>query len=588
MSKVHVLSDNVINQIAAGEVIERPASVVKELVENSIDAGATRVEIEYTIGGLGEIRVTDNGAGMESSDLELAFQRHATSKLVQSSDLEQIRTLGFRGEALPSIASVARVECVSRLPDALAGNRLVIEGGERTAFGAAGCPQGTTITVRDLFYNTLPRLKFLSSAQSEAARIHAVAGIIAVGHPGVAVSLSNDGKTVFTTPGNGDPLAAVREVFGDDLAEGLIPFDTPLCGGLLAVKGFISRPAHSRHNRANQLFYINERAVQSRSLTFALEEGYRGALEQHRFPAAILFLDVPTERVDVNVHPAKLEVRLRDERRITGELIEAVRAARQGPHVTPTAVHVEPGPGYTSPAPLSGGDPYRVPATFQEALAVFTPRAEPTPGGAVYTPPVPARVSVPGSVVVHPAAYRYLGQVLKTYLVVEDAQGLLLVDQHAAHERVLFEEYKRQLGDNNASAEMLVPLRLKLPPELVDRWGEAVQLCARLGVTLEEGGPGMVTVRSLPNAYRNRWDAEAVLALIEAALDGQGVDNDAAIATAACHSAIKAGDSLPPGEAAELLDRWKACEYPDTCPHGRPVSLRYDPVALEKLFHRRV
>jgi DNA mismatch repair protein MutL len=572
---IRVLPPDVARRIAAGEVVERPASVIKELVENALDAGATRIAVEVLEGGLRLMRVSDNGCGIAPDELEIAFRRHATSKLPQDDDLNAVSTLGFRGEALPSIAAVAEVEAVSRARGAEAGAAIRIDAGRVLSVGPAPGPAGTSITVRNLFRKLPARLKFLRAASSEAGQIATVVTHYALAYPEVAFTMNVDGRETFSTAGSGSRRDAVAGVYGTGTAAGMIEVSDRSDDH--SLEALIGRPGLSRSSRSYITIFINRRWVRSRSLTFAVEEAYRGLMQSARFPIAVLDLRLRPEEVDVNVHPAKAEVRLRDERRVFGLVQRPIRGALSG---LGAPAYEEAG---VWPRPLV---PYQMAAATPEPL----PDAA-APGDGELAPrqePLPARIPM----------LRPLGQAGTTYLIAEGPAGLYLIDQHAAHERVMFERIRSGMDESGPPEVqgLLSPLALELSPQQ-----EAV-LAAMSAPLRDHGfeieafgaagrgrGPGGYLLRATPALFRNADPAQALVELLDLLTreDGPADPRDRVAASLACHAAVRAGQTLSLDEMRDLLGQLEECETPQTCPHGRPTMLHLSADELARRFARR-
>ena len=580
-----MLSSELVNQIAAGEVVERPASVVKELVENSLDAGATQIRVAIRDGGMASILVVDDGAGMDRADAALAFERFATSKLACAEDLERVASLGFRGEALPSIASVARVRMRTRPHGESLGTELVGEGAGIERIASVACPEGTSLEVAELFGRVPARRKFLKSAATEAAHIVRWLERIALVRPDVRFELERDGKRALLWLATREPRERVIAVLSPGTGEALLPVEGQL--GPLAVRGFAS-PTHVLRSGPSDLhLYVNGRPVRDRVLQFAVRDAYRDALPPGRYPVAVLFLDVAPGEVDVNVHPAKWEVRFRDPAAVTGLLRRAIGAAvRSGMAAPPrpffgTPARVDSGASDYAPADGFFAAPLAADAELQGEFASSAPRA--------------------------PFAFsrlRPLGQALGLYLVFEGESGLVLLDQHAAHERVLYERLRRAALDEKLERQtLLVPLELELAQRDAETLDANAELLARAGIELESGpaslrGSVRARLRSVPALLAERrttaWPeilAETARALAEPvgreARDGLERALHDVLATAACHAAVRKGDRLEAREVAQLAADLDAGIWFPNCPHGRPILATLDRDELERRFLRR-
>ncbi len=610
MSKIRQLEAHVADLIAAGEVVERPASVVKELVENAIDAGAGAVTVELQSGGMALIRVTDNGCGIEPDEAATAFLRHATSKLYREQDLEAIGTLGFRGEALAAIAAVSRITVLTRVPGAGLGVSLTLEGGTMTERDATGCPEGTTMVVRDLFFNTPARLKFIKRDVAEGAAAFAVVQRLALSHPEVSVKFIRDGKQELLTPGDGQLKSALYSVLGRDLALGFTPVKGT--GEQIEVSGFVSMPACCRGTRGYQHFFVNGRYVKSPTMTAALEEAYKNQKMVGRFPGCALHVTTRLSAVDVNVHPTKTEVKFQSDRNVFDAVYYAVLSALEGETRRPAA------------APPAGVKPAHeaFPAAVQTALPLrdslrtharcpvkpsfHVSAPEPAAGKTPTTPvsrpagpPVsPAPVSpepAPSSPVpAHQAEemqstpWRVAGEVFDTYIVVEQGDKAIFIDKHAAHERMWFDRFKAEPYKPMAQS-LLTPLVFTPPAEEGAALLQNLPLLAEFGFEAESFGGGAILVRQAPFDIA-AGEIEATLTelgekLLTAGRADPAAARDELLHTMACKAAVKGGQKSGPEElfkvAEAVLDG--GVRY---CPHGRPVAVELSRSYLEKLFKR--
>ena len=571
---IRLLSPEVARRIAAGEVVERPASVVKELVENSLDSGATRVAVEVVEGGVRLLRVTDNGSGIAAEELELAFRRHATSKLPEDDDLQAISTLGFRGEALPSIAAVSEVEAVSRPSGSAAGALIRLESGEVVDIRPAGAPVGTSISVRNLFRRQPARLKFLRSASAEGGQIATVVSHYALAYPEVAFSLTLDARETFATTGGGSRREAVAGAYGAGTAAAMIDVSEASDGHHL--EALVGGPGLSRASRTYITVFINRRWVRSRSLTYAVEEAYRGLLQTGRFPIAVVDLRIPPHEVDVNVHPAKAEVRLRDERRVFALVQRPIRAALAG-----------------MAAPEYGAAPawpraFMTPPVGSAGVGLGQAEAPaPNADRQARQEPLPARIPV----------LRPLGQAGTTYLIAEGPAGLYLIDQHAAHERVLFERIRSLNAAPPAAVQgLLSPVALELTPAQEALLASMASPLSQVGFEVERFGPGGrghsgggYLLRAVPPLMKAEDPARAFAEFLDLLTreDGPGDPLDRVAASMACHAAVRAGHTMSLEEMRDLLRQLEECELPQTCPHGRPTMLHLSADELARRFARR-
>ncbi|HET7037443.1 MAG TPA: DNA mismatch repair endonuclease MutL [Thermomicrobiaceae bacterium] len=569
---IQLLDDATIGKIAAGEVVERPASVVKELVENALDAGARRLRVELEQGGKALIRVSDDGAGMRPAELPLALARHATSKLRAFSDLDRLACYGFRGEALASIAAVSVLEIVSRAADHDHAARLRAHFGRVEPAGAVPAAPGTTITVRDLFANVPARAAFLRADVTEAGYAQRAVAACALAHPEVRVELLSDGKPVFRTDGSGRLANAAVGVLGAEVAARLIPIAGESEDQGVRVGGLIGLPSLTRGNRQQLILLVNRRWIEHKSLAFALEQAYHTLIMVGRYPVAVINLELPPDRVDVNVHPTKREVRFREERLVFATLQRAARAAL----MAHTPVQSVPS---VVVSPLSA-------AGVQRRLTLADPERAGRPA-----PRTPARAA-PAPAAASSAAppLRVLGQVGGTYIIAEGPNGLYLIDQHAAHERVLLEELLTRLARQTPEAQRLLePLVVELNPgQLAVFEGLRAEL-THLGFELEGFGGSALAIRAVPAIMRRREPRETLLAILdEAAQGGDGLSRVEALAmTTACHSAIRAGQTLSLAEMRELVLQLEGCTAPRACAHGRPTMLHLSQTELERQFERR-
>ena len=653
MNKISILPDNLANQIAAGEVVERPASVIKELVENAIDAGAGRIRIEIELGGRRLMRVVDDGCGMVRDDAILAFERHATSKIRTLEDLAMIGTLGFRGEALASIASVAKVELITKTEDELAASRVIVEGGRLIDVKDAARDTGTTISVRDLFFNTPARRKFM---RSEATENYHLAGIVthyALAHPEIAFTMTNNGREVLSASPARDLRERAFQIFGGGMLESLLP----VTGGrefIAKVSGFVSAPRERRTTRDAQYFFVNQRFVRDKTIAGGLLEGYRSVLPHGVYPVAFLFVDVPIEEVDVNVHPAKTEVRFRRKEAVKDVIAEAVRSslARAGilqdvaasaaeeaavyvvvPPASPPSVETQITIGFDAEPsempmaedlPSAGGEVIgSEPATASEsngahAETTFNGLSEPivsadfelaaevrTDVGPQFAentidlpielPPVNSAAKLVREAEVDSVAsskIRPLAQLHDSFIIAVDDEGLLLVDQHVAHERILFDKFRqKETARQIESQNLLLPETVDLTPAQSEAFKLVEQHLGELGFGLMQLSGRTVAIKSIPTDVppgeaRNLFSE--ILDAVE--VDKRGTAKaslrDNIAASLACKAAVKINMKLTPEKMQWLIDRLLLTSSPTTCPHGRPVILRLSMKDIERGFHR--
>ena len=699
MGRIHILSDQVANQIAAGEVVERPASVVKELLENSIDAGATRIRVEVEAGGRKLIRIADNGHGMVRDDALLAFERHATSKLRTSNDLLSIATLGFRGEALPSIASVARLTLETRaaaddgLPAEDAGTLVEIAGGNILRADPAGVPVGTTITIRDLFFNTPARRKFLKSEQTELAHIAALVTHYALAHPSRHFELHSSTQALLIAPAVGSSADRLFQIFGRETSALMLPLAAemdfrraglpepppwkrdddyePADPGFLRISGFVSKPELQKLNRNSIYVFVNRRLIRDRLVLHALTEAYRNILPPTSFPVVLLFLEMPPEEVDVNVHPAKTEVRFRQPAFVHDFLRDTVRAAliqarpaasfasalAGGPHDLNSSlmIDVSPLPGEPSPdrqpdrplspasqtlhygdpglyapgaAPLTGiKDPFHQPgrapgafhgrqsdpdplATDAVPFALAAPTLPPEAGRLSFdAAPIPvgypdphaalsqASSAMPASPHIEDtlnalSTLKPLGQLRDSFILATNDEGLWIIDQHVAHERILFEKVLRERRTEGTQRQrLLMPLLIDLLPEQMIRFATLAEELEGNGFEAEPFGPRTLAIKAAPTGLEGRELELTLEDILSSPTPDDQVENAGTrarriAASIACHAAIKINTPLEPAKLAWLLEALSQTEHPTSCPHGRPIALRYSHRDIARAFQR--
>ena len=649
MSKIIQLSPHIANLIAAGEVVERPASAAKELLENAVDAGASQVTIEIRDGGMTFLRVTDNGSGMSAEDARTAFLRHATSKLHKAEDLAAIGTMGFRGEALAAIASVSRVDLLTKTPGSVSGVSLHLEAGAVTEEAEAGCPDGTTIIIRDLFYNTPARMKFMKADSVEGSRIASTVQMQALAHPNVAFRMLRDGKEVLSTPGDGKLASAVYCVYGRDSAR-MVAVNSRWDN--YSLSGFVSKPTDSRPSRNLQTFFVNDRPVKSRLLVSALEEAYRNQIMVGKFPACVLHLTLPAAAVDVNVHPAKTEVKFLNEKAVFDcvhyGVLGALNQTPDRPQVQfRTAPAAEPlktvetqkipekkpdffrtvsaadyrsvqkaAPAAPAP-PVPAAQPARMPVSETRPPLrenVFLPKVEPLKKPEVQPAPADPVASLP-SIQEPPKAvqpertpvppveepeqtaipmpetpdWRLVGELYRTYIIVEQGENAFLIDKHAAHERILFDKLRAN-QERMTAQSLLSPIPCRLTPELAATLLENQGLLDKLGFEIEEFGENTVLLRQIPMDLDPENAKEALEELASDLAQGKQKDpgnlRDELLHTVACKAAIKAGWHTDEAELLALVKQVMEREDLKYCPHGRPICVTLSKKQLEKQFRR--
>jgi DNA mismatch repair protein MutL len=617
MSKIRVLADHVANQIAAGEVVERPASVAKELVENSIDAVARRITIEIEAGGRRLLKVSDDGEGMVRDDAILAFERHATSKIRNTEDLAAIGTLGFRGEALASIASVAKVELTTCTEDAKAATRVTIDGGRMRDVKDAAHPRGTTIAVRDLFFNIPARRKFLRSEATETFHLTNLVTHYALAHPEIAFTFVNNGREVVRAAPAKDLRERAYQIFGEEFLENLLEVD----GGepqLARVTGYVSAPRDRRTSRDSQYLFVNRRFVRDRIIGRALSEGYRSILPHGVYPAALLFIETPLEEVDVNVHPAKTEVRFRRQAAVADAVREAVRAAlASASYVPPPEPPPIPEPAMTATASVSSFTPQPRIEFIPPPPPELPPRLVVEPSGEEIARDIDVMIQsaiIPSSQSVKSVALpplnsaeklarevtpeslstniRPLGQLEESFIIATDDEGLLLIDQHVAHERILFDKYRALEAERRSeSQQLLVPETFDLTPAQAAVFDDLAPELEKYGFELMRLSGRTVAIKAVPGDLPGD-EARNMLSELLDTVDAEKKNTaretlrDDIAASLACHAAIKVNMPLAPEKMRWLIDRLLQTSSPTTCPHGRPVILRLRTRDILKGFHR--
>ena len=601
--KIHVLPDQLASQIAAGEVVERPASVVKELVENALDAGATVVNVDVRGGGRELIQVADDGAGIPASEVETAFLRHATSKLESASELNAIGTLGFRGEALAAIAAVSQVTLVTRAEGEVAGIRLVLEGGARKRRDVVGAPQGTVMAVENLFFNIPARRKFLKSVTTEKRLIDEFVTRYALAYPEVRFRLVHDGRVTFQSSGTGDVRDVLVAVYGADVARDLL--EVVESGGPLAVSGYVGPPGLHRSNRNQIMIFVNGRWVRDHRLTYAVIQAYHTLLPGGRYPVALIFLRLPFDQVDVNVHPAKTEVRFSDAGAAFGAVQRAVRrtlterAPVQRGHVPGLGAFQQPERAQGWRGQMDDGAFGVRPESKEQGALSFG--AEGGDGREIAAAAGELN-GPPGAVDVEAASrprlggerlpiMRVVGQVGAAYIIAEGPDGLFLIDQHAAHERILYERFMAARDrEGIASQGLVTSVTVQLTPDQATLLGDHLALLNRLGFQIEPFGPNTFVVRAIP-ALLSRLDPAAALAAVVEDLEADrqplADEVEARIVIRVCKTAaVKAGQSLSTAEMEAMIQQLEGCQNPHTCPHGRPTLIHLSAAQLAKQFGR--
>lgn len=621
MPRIRQLPQSLINKIAAGEVIERPASVVKELMENAVDAGSTRVDVSVEAGGVELIRIVDNGCGIPVDELPLALASHATSKIATADDLFSIATLGFRGEALASIAEISHLTLRSRTPENTSGAQVEVNGGQFGEITPCGCPVGTTLEVRNLFFNTPVRRKFLRSAQTELGHVSEAFIRVALASPSVHFTLRHNDRVVFELPGSQQWQERIGRLFGRQVADALIWVEST--NDQVQLSGYVAHPDQSRSNNRMQYLILNGRFIRDRSLQHALGEAYRGLLMTGRYPIAFLTMSMPPDMVDVNVHPTKLEVRFQDSGQLYSQLLATLRSKFLGTDLTSrVGLPVEDDPAnamdgqqvqrvrqeavdwakgqvaswgtqqtldlHQAPPASRGASGSQGPLELNRLNRSWRPGA-----GCEEDEPTPQAVAEAGPTVPEqPLAPVKALQVHNRYLVAESEDGVLVVDQHALHERILFEQLReRMLAGAIESQSLLVPEPVDLSPSETATALEHRELLAQLGLKLEPFGGETVLISGYPAMLANMNPVEVLRGLLEPLLSGGKAPDrrdllDELLHTIACKAAIKAGDRLSPAEIEALLEQRHLIDDPHHCPHGRPTALVFSRDELDKQFRR--
>jgi DNA mismatch repair protein MutL len=615
MGRIRLLPETVASQVAAGEVVERPASVVKELVENSLDAGARKIDIVIRRGGISLVRVIDDGCGMDRDDALLSLERHATSKIRSAADLQAVATLGFRGEALPSIASVSRFRLTTREARTIAGTEIIVNGGKIEIVRDGGEAPGTQVEVRSLFYNLPARRKFLRSESTESRNIEHQLHLQAIGHPQIAFSLLRDDRMLLQLPATVRLSDRIRDLYGAELLQRLVEV-SDLASSKIRISGFIGQAGLSRQTRSQQLAFVNGRAIESSLITGAIREGYHTALMKGQYPVTFLFLELDPTAVDVNAHPAKREVRFHDPKgvretivRCIQQTLETARAEWQEKFRAPvrpsTDVPAKPAPDLTLRPEVSASQytHRELPHLGTSASGGVDSMQAPGPGivGQAHRPPrqdpgsankALARQRDPRKAAQQ--QFEIIGVLSKLYVLMESADGLVLVDQHAAHERILFEELRRRMEEQGVPTQkLLLPQTFDVPPRDADWIERNLSTLQRMGIGLESFGPYNFKIDSLPSFLSVSDAAQFMRKVID---DLKGTGNSASamrlgeemIAKTVCRHAVKANDPLRYPEVEKLIRDLLDCDLPYCCPHGRPTMIQISLAELEKKFGRKL
>ena len=615
MGRIRLLPETVASQVAAGEVVERPASVVKELVENSLDAGARKIDIVIRRGGISLVRVIDDGCGMDRDDALLSLERHATSKIRSAADLQAVATLGFRGEALPSIASVSRFRLTTREARTIAGTEIIVNGGKIEIVRDGGEAPGTQVEVRSLFYNLPARRKFLRSESTESRNIEHQLHLQAIGHPQIAFSLLRDDRMLLQLPATVRLSDRIRDLYGAELLQRLVEV-SDLASSKIRISGFIGQAGLSRQTRSQQLAFVNGRAIESSLITGAIREGYHTALMKGQYPVTFLFLELDPKAVDVNAHPAKREVRFHDPKgvretivRCIQQTLETARAEWQEKFRAPvrpsTDVPAKPAPDLTLRPEVSASQytHRELPHLGTSASGGVDSMQAPGPEivGQAHRPPRPDPGSANKALALQrdprkaaQQQFEIIGVLSKLYVLMESADGLVLVDQHAAHERILFEELRRRMEEQGVPTQkLLLPQTFDVPPRDADWIERNLSTLQRMGIGIESFGPDNFKIDSLPSFLSVSDAAQFMRKVID---DLKGTGNSASamrlgeemIAKTVCRHAVKANDPLRYPEVEKLIRDLLDCDLPYCCPHGRPTMIQISLAELEKKFGRKL
>ena len=595
MSRIRLLPETVASQVAAGEVIERPASVIKELIENSIDAGARKIDIFIRRGGISLMRVIDDGCGMDRDDTLLSLERHATSKIRSVSDLEAIATLGFRGEALPSIASVSRFRLTTREPNAVVGTEIVVNGGKIDIVRDGGEAPGTQVEVRSLFYNVPARRKFLRAENTEGRNVEHQLHLQAIGHAGVGFTFARDDRVVFQLPGTATLSDRIRDLYGNELLAQLLSLNGA-SSSQIKISGLIGQPGLSRQTRSQQLVFVNGRAIESPLITTAIREGYHTALMKGQYAVTFLFLELDPGAVDVNAHPAKREVRFRDPNSVREAIVRAIqeRLARgrvdwqekfRAPTATATptqpVVNLTLRPQAVAPEESDRELPHFAPTSSAHREQVFGKPVDVEPDAATKRDG-------------RQQQFQIIGVLNKLYVLMENADGLVLVDQHAAHERILFEELRRLMEDQGVpSQKLLISQTFELSPRDADWIEQNMSIFQKMGIGIESFGPNTFKIDSLPGFLNVTDSAQFMRTVIDNLKSASDRSSplrlgEEMIAKTVCRHAVKANDPLRYLEVEKLIQDLLDCDLPYCCPHGRPTMIQISHAELEKKFGRKV
>lgn len=564
MSEIKVLSEETINQIAAGEVIERPASVVKELVENSLDAGANEIDVEVEDGGKKKIKVKDNGKGMTKEEVRLAFKKHATSKIEDIEDLNDLNSLGFRGEALPSIASVAKTTALTKPEDQVEGTRIVIHGGELLGVEEEGCAAGTSIVVEELFYNTPARKKYLKKTNTELAHVSEVITRNAIANPEVQFSLKHEGRELTFVPKSGSMLENIKAIYGKEIAKKMVEVEYDEDG--LVVEGYVSRPEINRSNRRHMFTYVNSRYVNNNILKKGVVDGYSTLLKKGRYPLAFLNIEIDQEKIDVNVHPTKTKIRFLEDEKVQERIAEAVRSALLEEDLVPSISEKK--------------ERSKVEKSKEEEKDKIDTSKQ-------------SRLEMDEETEVQESKLSHMtvvGTIKDTYIVVETPSGMAVVDQHAAHERINYEDLKDKVDDKIDSQKLVSPKTIELQPKQAAVLRANEELMDKLGFDLDHFGKTTFRIRGVPVIFDEIQEKEILHSVLDELMEKKGTSleerREEMVKYMACHSSVTSGDKLSPTKAKDLLEDLGRTENPFTCPHGRPTVVSFTEKEIKKWFKR--
>ncbi|HQE65702.1 MAG TPA: DNA mismatch repair endonuclease MutL [Bacillota bacterium] len=586
MGKIRILDEATINKIAAGEVIERPASIVKELVENSIDAGATAISVEIQEGGKSFINVSDNGCGIMKEDTEQVFFRHATSKIKDSADIQGISTLGFRGEAMASIAAVSEVELLTKAEEDTAGSHVIIKGGKLLQSKSIGYPTGTSVTVRDLFFNTPARLKFLKSDTSEQGAIVDIIEKLAMTNTGISMKLTVNNKVVLHTPGNGDLLSVILCIYGKNMSGAMLPLEYK--NDIISIEGYIGKPEIARGNSTYMTFSVNKRYVKNRMMAEAVKQAYKTLLMNNRYPFSIININIKSEMTDVNVHPTKQEVKFSDERAIFNTLYLAVKNCLNNNSLIFENLEDVTEPQEAPSSAFESRSSYEPKNVSFDQLSFGKETAAPKIDSYKRQYDYDRKPEVQQKQFNN--EIRIIGQLFGTYILGQMDDDFCIIDQHAAHERIMFEYIKEKYNEKNISVqELMMPIVIELSPAEKVLYTENSLIFQNLGFEIEWFGENTLAIRAVPILMGEPCTGEFFSNILDSLKESTSIASsplDKIIISMACKNSIKAGDNIAPEEISVLLERLMKTSQPYTCPHGRPTIITMSRYELEKKFKR--